>query len=202
MWLHPKVRELTQEIIKGKKERDVVLILLSFDSNYKEFQKLRQSVQKVCFPPFSSRAQMARVQELVPLHLSQLTPLPPYSHTPASVTLAAQVLSFIITTNLPFFCLENSYSHCSLLVLSRLITYHLKRRKLKDSFVLFITKNHPITTGLLCWANKIWSQIFQAIKLEILPFAMTWMDLESFMLGEKKAQTNAVWPHLYVGSKK
>ena len=94
---------------------------------------------------------MARVQELMPMHLSQLIPLPPCSHTPASVTLEAQVLSFIITTNLSFFCLENSYSHSSLLVLSHhTITYHLKRRKLKDSFVLFITKNRPITTGLLC----------------------------------------------------
>ena len=39
---------------------------------------------------------------------------------------------------------------------------------------------------------------------EIMPFAATWMDLESIMLGEinQTEKGNTVWYHLYVESKK
>ena len=45
---------------------------------------------------------------------------------------------------------------------------------------------------------------YSAIKKnEILPFASTWMNLEGITLSEiSQAETNTVWFHLYVESKK
>ena len=45
---------------------------------------------------------------------------------------------------------------------------------------------------------------YSAIKKnEILPFAITWMDLESIMLSEiNQRKTNTVYCHLYVECKK
>ena len=39
---------------------------------------------------------------------------------------------------------------------------------------------------------------------EMLPFATTWMDIESIMLSEtsQMRKTNTIWFHLYVESKK
>ena len=40
-------------------------------------------------------------------------------------------------------------------------------------------------------------------KYEIMPFAATWMDLESIILGEvSQTKTNIIQYHLYVGSEK
>ena len=39
-------------------------------------------------------------------------------------------------------------------------------------------------------------------KIELLPFAITWMDLKGIMLSEiSQRKTNILWPHLYVESK-
>ena len=47
------------------------------------------------------------------------------------------------------------------------------------------------------------TQYFWAIKNDILPFATTWMDLESIMLNEiSQTETSSVSYHLYVESKK
>ena len=44
---------------------------------------------------------------------------------------------------------------------------------------------------------------YSAIKKnEILLFAATWMDLEGIMISECQRETNTVWYHLYVESKK
>ena len=48
-------------------------------------------------------------------------------------------------------------------------------------------------------------EYYSAMRMEILPFVTTWMDLESTMLSEIKVRqrkTNTVWFHLYVESKK
>ena len=43
-------------------------------------------------------------------------------------------------------------------------------------------------------------EYYSALKKEILPFATAWMDLEGFMLTQKK--TNTICYHLYMESKK
>ena len=47
-------------------------------------------------------------------------------------------------------------------------------------------------------------EYYSAIKKnEILPFTMTWMDLESIMLSEdRQGKTNVPYRHLYVKQKK
>ena len=45
-------------------------------------------------------------------------------------------------------------------------------------------------------------EYYSAIKKnEIMPFAATWMDLEIIIVSEV-SQTNIIWYHLYVESKK
>ena len=58
------------------------------------------------------------------------------------------------------------------------------------------------------WIKKMWyeyiMECYSAIKKnEILPFATTWMDLESIMLTEvSQRKTNAIWFHSCVELKK
>ena len=58
------------------------------------------------------------------------------------------------------------------------------------------------------WREKMWCiytvEYYSAMKKkEIMPFAATWMDLEIITLSEvRKRNTNTIWYHLYVESKK
>ena len=57
------------------------------------------------------------------------------------------------------------------------------------------------------WMDKedmvhIYNGIFPPSKLEIMPFAATWMDLEIIKLSEIcQKKTNSIWYHLYLESK-
>ena len=58
------------------------------------------------------------------------------------------------------------------------------------------------------WIKKLWYinihwNVFQLLKMEILPFGTTQMDLNSITLSEiSQRKTNTVWSHLYMKSKK
>lgn len=122
---------------------------ISFDSNYKGVPILRQKAFKGLLSPFSSELKWPAYGSSC-LSTSPTYPPPPRSHTPASVTLAAQVLPFIITTNLPFFCRKFLFPLFLLGSFSSYNNLSFKEKETQGLFVLFITKNHPITTGLLC----------------------------------------------------
>ena len=63
----------------------------------------------------------------------------------------------------------------------------------------------PLTGG---WIKKMWYLFIMAYysaieKKEIMPFAATWMDLESVILSEaNQRKRHIIWYLLYVGYKK
>ena len=60
-----------------------------------------------------------------------------------------------------------------------------------------------IYNGILLHYNWVIFLILQAIKKdEIMPFAATWMDLETVILSAVSQRRNTVWRPLYVPSKK
>ena len=65
-------------------------------------------------------------------------------------------------------------------------------------FTIVKTWKQPKCLSTDEWIKKMCSSIK---KNEILPFAVTWMDLGNIMLSEIR-KMNTIWCHLYVKSKK
>ena len=73
-------------------------------------------------------------------------------------------------------------------------------------FTVAMTKKQPKYPSTDDWIKKIWyihtMEYYSAIKKnKIMPFAATWMELETLILSEvRKRKTNTICFHLYLES--